>query len=145
MTKPRRIRLSRLKGWRLPPGAVIVSRPSIWGNPWEPGDPGLFHWPRDHHRGSVCSEWMMNEVTREEAVNLFARWLDTGEHPVPSGLTARGLEECRRAMVRRRCEMRAQMPSVLRDRDLACWCRADQACHADVLLEVANRWLRAVR
>jgi hypothetical protein len=24
-------------------------------------------------------------------------------------------------------------------KDLACWCRADQPCHADVLLELANR------
>ncbi|MGH3741634.1 MAG: DUF4326 domain-containing protein [Micromonosporaceae bacterium] len=23
-------------------------------------------------------------------------------------------------------------------RDLACWCRMDQECHADVLIEVAN-------
>ena len=27
----------------------------------------------------------------------------------------------------------------LRGKNLACWCRADQACHADVLLELANR------
>ena len=26
----------------------------------------------------------------------------------------------------------------LAGRDLACWCRADLPCHADVLLEVAN-------
>lgn len=26
----------------------------------------------------------------------------------------------------------------LRGRDLACWCRLDQPCHADVLLEMAN-------
>ena len=26
----------------------------------------------------------------------------------------------------------------LRGKDLACWCRLDQACHADVLLRVAN-------
>lgn len=26
----------------------------------------------------------------------------------------------------------------LRGRDLACWCRWDQPCHADVLLELAN-------
>jgi hypothetical protein len=26
----------------------------------------------------------------------------------------------------------------LRGRDLVCWCREDQACHADVLLEFAN-------
>lgn len=27
----------------------------------------------------------------------------------------------------------------LRGRNLACWCRPGQPCHADVLLEVANR------
>lgn len=27
----------------------------------------------------------------------------------------------------------------LRGKDLACWCRLDQECHADVLLELANR------
>lgn len=26
----------------------------------------------------------------------------------------------------------------LRGKDLACWCRLDQPCHADVLLEFAN-------
>jgi hypothetical protein len=28
---------------------------------------------------------------------------------------------------------------VLRGRDLACWCPLDGPCHADVLLELANR------
>lgn len=27
----------------------------------------------------------------------------------------------------------------LRGHDLVCWCRAGQACHADVLLEIANQ------
>jgi hypothetical protein len=30
-------------------------------------------------------------------------------------------------------------PAELRGKDLACWCRLDQACHADVLLELSNR------
>jgi hypothetical protein len=29
----------------------------------------------------------------------------------------------------------------LRGRDLACWCPLDSPCHADVLLEIANRQL----
>jgi hypothetical protein len=28
---------------------------------------------------------------------------------------------------------------TLRGKDLACWCPLDQPCHADVLLELANR------
>lgn len=32
---PKRIRLSRAKGWRKPPGAIVCSRPSKWGNPYD--------------------------------------------------------------------------------------------------------------
>lgn len=32
----RRIQLRRTKGWRKPAGAVVVSRPSKWGNPYLP-------------------------------------------------------------------------------------------------------------
>lgn len=43
-------------------------------------------------------------------------------------------------------EFRRQMPDFakaayrqeLRGKNLACWCRLDQPCHADVLLEIAN-------
>ncbi|HMT45554.1 MAG TPA: DUF4326 domain-containing protein [Novosphingobium sp.] len=38
--KPQRIQLSRRKGWRKPEGAVVVSRPSKWGNPYRVGDEG---------------------------------------------------------------------------------------------------------
>jgi hypothetical protein len=29
-----RIQRQRTKGWRMPPNAVYVGRPSRWGNPW---------------------------------------------------------------------------------------------------------------
>ena len=31
---PRRIQLRRTRGWRLPASAIVVSRPSRWGNPF---------------------------------------------------------------------------------------------------------------
>jgi len=31
---PKRIQLSRKKGWRKPEGCIVVSRPSKWGNPF---------------------------------------------------------------------------------------------------------------
>ena len=34
---PRRLQLSRKKGFRLPAGAIVVSRPTKWGNPYKPG------------------------------------------------------------------------------------------------------------
>lgn len=35
--------------------------------------------------------------------------------------------------------MVAAIQRDLRGRDLACWCKPDQPCHADVLLAIANR------
>jgi hypothetical protein len=32
---PRRLRLSRRKGARLSDGVIVVSRPSVWGNPFD--------------------------------------------------------------------------------------------------------------
>lgn len=36
MPKPRRLQLSRQKGAHLPKGAVVVARPTKWGNPHRP-------------------------------------------------------------------------------------------------------------
>ena len=33
---PMRVKLSRTKGWRMPPGAVKVDRTTPWGNPFIP-------------------------------------------------------------------------------------------------------------
>jgi uncharacterized protein DUF4326 len=35
---PKRIQLRRTKGWRKPDRAVVVSRPSRWGNPFRAAD-----------------------------------------------------------------------------------------------------------
>lgn len=34
MSRPKRIQRKRAKGWRLPEGAVCVTRPGIFGNPF---------------------------------------------------------------------------------------------------------------
>jgi hypothetical protein len=34
---PRRIQLRRTKGWRKPDGAVVIARPTKWGNPHRRG------------------------------------------------------------------------------------------------------------
>ena len=38
--KPKRIQRKRTKGWRMPPNAVYVGRPSKWGNPYKVGREG---------------------------------------------------------------------------------------------------------
>jgi hypothetical protein len=112
MSGPKRIQLSRRKGWRKPEGAVVVARPSAFGNP--------FNW-RDCPAEVGPPGW-----ARGAAVDDFRNWI-TG--------TCSGLSLW---YPRRREELLRRLPE-LRGRDLACWCPLDQPCHADVLLDLANR------
>lgn len=116
--RPKRIQRKRTKGWRMPEGAVYVGRPTLFGNPF----------PVDIYG-------------QEKAVDLFRRWL--------SGPMS--MEELSHLS---RCDRWSSPPSVslvsvrrwllddipkLRGRDLACFCAADKPCHADVLIELANK------
>lgn len=58
---PRRIQLSRKRGWKLPAGAVSVARPHRYGNPFIVGTPS--------NGGNI---------TREQAVDQFRQALDDG-------------------------------------------------------------------
>lgn len=61
-----------------------------------------------------------------------------------TGTDAELLEMCanlfRNAMVKRLPAVAPILADIaeLRGRDLACWCRLDAPCHADVLIEIAN-------
>lgn len=89
--KPKRIQRKRTKGWRMPPGAVYVGRPTKWGNQFVPPF-----------------------SPDENAIMLFHMYL---------------------GMIKDLDEFLAP----LRGKDLACWCSLDKPCHADLLLELANR------
>jgi len=105
---PKRIRLSRKKGWRMPPNTVKVARPGPWGNPFK----------------------VSRDGTAAECVDLFRKML--------AGYLCMGIE-CSAREQRDYLEHAKEHLPDLRGKDLACWCRLDKPCHADVLLEVANR------
>lgn len=116
MSAPKRIQLRRTKGWRKPEGAIVVARPSKWGNPF---------------RVDACIEAGFaddEDKARAVVVQAFADWLRGNRWADGSGPAA---DERHAAYL-------AAIPE-LRGRDLACWCPLDQPCHADVLLELANR------
>lgn len=58
--RPQRIHLSRSRGAKLPPGTVVVSRPSRWGNP--------FNWQE-------C-QGILDSTKKANACIEFKRWLD---------------------------------------------------------------------
>lgn len=116
-TRPKRIQLSRRRGWRKPEGTIVVARPTRWGNPY------VVH---SHERCGIdlesCSlketQWPASD--RAGAVVAFRHMLTLPLHPQP---WYPDLDEIR---------------YQLAGHDLACWCPLDDVCHADVLLELAN-------
>ena len=125
----KRIQRQRTKGWRMPEGAVYVGRPSLWGNPWRPQDfigwPGVE--PTDRRAAAVrkyreeLTHWGL--MTDYSVFVSDARWDAEAQRQAESGAA----------------NMAEYVPIVLRGKDLVCWCPLDQPCHADVLLELANR------
>lgn len=89
---PRRVQLSRKKGWRMPANTVNVARPGRWGN-----------------------RFSVKEYGRDLAVLNYRMEAE--------GKIAIGALDL----------------SALREKNVACWCGLDEACHGDTLLELANR------
>lgn len=105
---PQRVQLSRKKGWRMPPDTISVARPGRWGNPFSVL-PAL-------PQGALAGRYVaMPDV--DAAVAAYRRWLQDD----PDG---------------RRVAQEAKI--ALRGHHLACWCRLDSPCHAQVLLELVN-------
>lgn len=60
---PRRLQQKRTKGWRKPPNAIVVSRPSKWGNP--------FPIDEEHDREAVVMkfrEWIRSDDAKAVAL-----------------------------------------------------------------------------
>ncbi len=106
---PKRIQRKRTKGWRMPEGAVYVGRPTVWGNPHD-----WQTWREDCPQDVVGWEGVgfRDRWCRERAQQAFAEDLRDGTLKLPL--------------------------AELKGKDLACWCPPGDACHADVLLEIAN-------
>lgn len=109
---PERIQRKRTKGWRMPENTVYVGRPTKWGNPFQVIRDGRF-WTVVDNNEVHYDTWPNKHSATLHTVSLFAMDVELGLAPYP-------LDE-------------------LRGKDLACWCPLDQPCHADVLLEIANR------
>lgn len=132
---PDRITLSRASGWRKPAGAVIVSRPSIWGNPWSPGNPGRLDALDTRYR-------LMIPLTQSGAVLFYRLWLTMDRLPLAAlpdmtQLTDAGQQAMRDHLYGRRGLILSEIHQ-LRGRDLCCWCKPGTPCHADTLMEIAN-------
>lgn len=64
-SEPRRIQLSRKKGWRIPKNTVSVARPHKWGNPFRIGDFGI---PDAEAAVRTFKQWMVDRMVVGPAV-----------------------------------------------------------------------------
>lgn len=110
---PERIQLSRKKGSRKPKGAVVVSRPSRWGNPFTVAD-------------AIEAEY---EQPERACVSHYTAWIE-GHHYYEDVYVVSGRRYDRRWV-------REHLPE-LAGRDLGCWCKPGDPCHGDVLLTLAQ-------
>lgn len=130
---PERVQLSRRKGWRMPDNTVKVDRATRYGNPFvchrksEQGRIGCF--------GAMTDKPMDGEYC---CLKTFREWVASAIEGRDSftGSVMAGLDGANGYPVRN-----AYVASIskLRGKNLACWCPLDQPCHADVLLELANK------
>lgn len=72
-----------------------------------------------------------NPFVGPDAAELFRLWLADGRAWVSAG-------ERLAFLAGRRAALLARLPE-LRGKDLLCWCPPGSPCHADVLLDLANR------
>ena len=122
---PKRVQRSRAKGSKLPADTVCVTRPGKWGNPFVIGECyRLFGSDTSDHsrwrRYNQTIPWPLPGhtliETAEQAVAVFRRYAIIFAKRYPKWL------------------------APLQGKHLACWCAVDAPyCHADVLLELANR------
>ena len=142
---PVRVQLHRYKGWKMPDNTVKVDRSTRWGNPFKVGKIAVSS--RLGYRTPAC---LLNVLVQDDAhaVRLFEQWLySESDHALSWRISA----------------------NVIRGKNLACWCpiwrcgnghkfgneikpsRVQKycldcgrllvraACHADTLLQLANK------
>lgn len=119
---PIRITLSRRAGWRLPKGAVSVARPHRFGNPILVADVAGQYPSLDDQSVARLVVSDFSVLARRGRLS-FPGWRAADGQRGPVNWTYPSVEEIR---------------TELRGKDLACWCKEGEPCHADVLLTIAN-------
>ncbi|MES2671595.1 MAG: DUF4326 domain-containing protein [Pseudomonadota bacterium] len=142
---PQRMQLSRAKGFKLQAAslalngmlAVKVDRTSIFGNPCGCQRPYSCPYSPEFERDA----WEDDEGNVDPlrcCADVYRHYVETGlrNEPTTTGrlwFATEGL-----AGYPHRTKLLARLEE-LRGKNLACWCAPELKCHADVLLEIANR------
>ena len=120
---PKRIQLSRKRGWKMPANAINVARPGPFGNPFKI-KAGLS--AADKKRAMIFAVRLFNYGIR-------GQWSKLERAGTLNPIAMLGIIALFQAI-------RKRLPE-LRGKDLACWCRPGEPdiCHGAVLLNAVNK------
>lgn len=133
---PVRVQRKRVKGWKMPENTVYVGRGSRWGNPFRVIQYSDKKWAIKTDGSDKCSEILTKhchavyDTKREaviDAIKCYDFWLLPYSHKEGSMMDF--------------YQSMAVMDDALlslKGKHLACWCRLDEQCHADLLLKLVN-------
>jgi hypothetical protein len=77
---PERIQRKRTRGWRLPPRAVVVSRPTRWRNPFPVGGSRDRAAAAAAYRDLLAADEMLRAAARAELAGMdLVCWCPPGE------------------------------------------------------------------
>lgn len=109
---PIRIQRKRTKGWKMPPNTISVTRPGKFGNPFTLGQEILW---KDLSIVHVDGGTKLDTI--ENVLLAYRFWLDN---------TSKG------------SDIKYMAKDELKGKNLACFCKEGEPCHADVLLKIVN-------
>ncbi len=116
---PVRFQRSRAIGYKTPENTIYVGRPTKFGNPFKLTPDGwILYYKTWKIVGDPWCYWSVcGGFSVEDIVNLYEQWI-TGK--LPNWLPT--------------------IPdiSVLKGKNLSCFCSLNKPCHADVLLRLSN-------
>ena len=122
----KRIQRKRTKGWRKPPNTVYVGRGSKWGNPIKKiGSKFYLIWGK--------SKFILREdTTIKDVLRWYERFFD------PKFIQAWNLGNITYYWQIYHDKFKLLDLEELRGKNLMCWCKLNEPCHADILLRLAN-------
>ena len=130
------VQRKRTKGWRMPERTIYVGRGSVWGNPFVVGSQsGIFDGEDGRPLGLRDKpEILVPEMTLECSLrfyrDLFHGFLYPEMFPFGHDWMAR--------FKAKHHGHPGEAVRRLRGWNVACFCKLDEPCHGDVLLEIAN-------
>lgn len=132
----RRIQRKRVKGWKMPPNTVYVGRGSKLGNPFRVVQYSDGKWAvkcdDDENQVAILTAicraaYDTKQDAQYHSVECFKWWFDPFE---PGGsFVALAISEENINLAKKH----------LVNKNLACWCAPGEPCHADFLIEIANK------